>query len=59
MAPERPPGEILSIKEGGVRVAAKDGIIEIGRLRLDKGEKVGPMEFAQSVHVVRGDRFGD
>jgi methionyl-tRNA formyltransferase len=34
------PGEILSIKEGGVGVAVTDGVIEIGKLRIGKGEKV-------------------
>jgi methionyl-tRNA formyltransferase len=58
-ASEKPPGEILSIKKEGVLVAVTYGIIEIGRLRVDKGEKVGAMEFAQSVDVTRGDRFGD
>ena len=56
---EKPPGEILSIEKGGVRVAIKYGFVEIRRLRVDKEEKMGPLEFAQSVHVVRGDRFGD
>jgi methionyl-tRNA formyltransferase len=58
VAPEKPPGEILSIEKGGLRVAGKDGFIEIGRLRLDKGEKVGPMEFAKSINLTKGDRFG-
>ncbi|NIS62457.1 MAG: methionyl-tRNA formyltransferase [Proteobacteria bacterium] len=59
VATEKPPGEILTIEKGGMRVAVKDGSVEIGRLRVDKGEKVGAMEFAQSVDVGKGDRFGD
>ncbi|MFQ5840910.1 MAG: methionyl-tRNA formyltransferase [Thermodesulfobacteriota bacterium] len=59
LATGKPAGEILSIEKGGVRVAVKDGFIEIGRFRVDKAEKMGPMEFAQSVDVARGDRFGD
>jgi len=59
VAPEKPPGEILSIQEGGVRVAVKDGIIEIGRLRVDKGEKMEATEFAKSIDLTTGDRFGD
>ncbi len=55
----RPSGEIISIEEGGMRVAASGGVIEIGKLRVDRGEKMGPMEFAQSIDVTIGDRFGD
>ena len=58
-ATEKPPGEILSIEKQGLRVAAREASIEIGKLRVDKGEKVEPREFAQSVHVKVGDRFGD
>jgi methionyl-tRNA formyltransferase len=59
VAPGKPPGEILAIEEQGLRVAASEAFIEIGKLRIDKGEKVGPMEFAQSVALKVGDRFGD
>jgi methionyl-tRNA formyltransferase len=55
----KPPGEILSIEKGGLRVGAEDGLIEIGKLRVDKEEKVEPVEFAQSVDLKPGDRFGD
>ncbi len=58
-AMEKHSGEILAIETGGLRVAVRGGFIEIGKLRIDKGEKVGPMEFAQSVDVKVGDRFGD
>lgn len=58
-AMEKPPGEILSIEKGGLRVAAREAFIEIGKLRIGRGEKVGPMEFAQSVDLKVGDRFGD
>jgi methionyl-tRNA formyltransferase len=52
------PGEIVSIEEGNVQIAVKGGIIQIGKLRVDKGEKIGPAEFAKSVGVKVGDRFG-
>jgi methionyl-tRNA formyltransferase len=52
------PGEIISIEEGSVRMAVKGGIIQIGKLRVDKGEKIGPLEFAKSVALKIGDRFG-
>jgi methionyl-tRNA formyltransferase len=58
-ATEKPPGEILSIEKGGLRVAAREASIAIGKIRIDKGDKVGPMEFAQSVDLKEGDRFGD
>jgi len=54
-----PPGEVISIEKGGVRVATKDGAIEIGRLRVDKGEKMEATEFARSIDLTTGDRFGD
>jgi len=56
---EKHPGEILSIEKAVLRVAVKDGVIEIRKLRVDKGEKIGPMEFSQSVDITVGDRFGD
>ena len=58
-ATEKPPGEILAIEKQGLRVAVGAASIEIGKLRIDKGEKVGPMEFAQSFDLKVGDRFGD
>lgn len=56
---EKHPGEILSIEKAALRVAVNDGLIEIRKLRVDKGEKMGSMEFAQSVDITAGDRFGD
>jgi methionyl-tRNA formyltransferase len=52
------PGEIVSIEEGSVQIAVKGGSIQIGKLRVDKGEKIGPVEFAKSIGVKVGDRFG-
>jgi methionyl-tRNA formyltransferase len=52
------PGEIVSIEEGGIQIALKDGVIRVGKLRVDKGEKIGPIEFAESVGLKKGDRFG-
>jgi methionyl-tRNA formyltransferase len=53
------PGEIVSIEEGSVQIAVKGGSIQIGKLRADKGEKIGPVEFAKSIGVKVGDRFGE
>jgi hypothetical protein len=36
----------------------KGGLINVGKLRVDKGEKIGPVEFAQLVDLKIGDRFG-
>ena len=54
---ERPAGEVLAIEENGVEVASRGGALKIGKLRLEKGEKVGPVEFARSVDMKLGDQF--
>jgi methionyl-tRNA formyltransferase len=51
-------GEIVSVEDAGLQIAAKGGLIQIGKLRVDKGEKIGPIEFAQSINLKIGDRFG-
>jgi methionyl-tRNA formyltransferase len=55
---ERREGEVISIGEEGIEISVKAGIIQVGKLRVDKGEKTGPIEFAQSVDLKIGDRFG-
>ena len=52
-------GQIMAIEEGGLRIAVKGGTIKIGKMRVDKGEKIGPMEFARSLDLKVGDRFGE
>ena len=56
---KKQPGEIVLIEEGSVQIAVKGGIIKIGKLRVDRGEKIGPVEFAQMVDLKIGDRFGN
>jgi len=51
-------GEIVSVEDGGLQVAVRGGLIQIGKLRVDKGEKTEPKEFAQSIDLKIGDRFG-
>jgi methionyl-tRNA formyltransferase len=51
------PGAIISIEEGSLQIAVSGGIIQIGKLRVDKGEKMGPAEFAKSIGGKVGDRF--
>jgi len=55
---EKRPGEIVSIEEGTLQIAVKGGVIQVGKLRVDKGEKIGPIEFTKLVNVKVGDRFG-
>jgi len=55
---DRRPGEIVSIEEGGIRIAGRGGLIRVGKLRVDKGEKIGAVEFARSLDVKVGDRVG-
>jgi methionyl-tRNA formyltransferase len=59
LAIDKQPGEIVSIGEGHVQIAVKGGTIQIGKLRADKGEKIGPVEFSKSVGMKVGDRFGN
>ena len=56
---DKQPGEIVSIEEGSLQIAGRGGIIQIGKLRVDKGEKVGPAEFAKTIGVKVGDRLGN
>jgi methionyl-tRNA formyltransferase len=55
---EKTEGKIISIQEEGLQISARGGIIQIGKLRADGGEKIGPQEFAKSVDLEIGDRFG-
>jgi methionyl-tRNA formyltransferase len=57
-ATQKKPGEIVAVEEGSLQIAVKGGIIEVGKLRVDRGEKIGPVEFARSVDLKVGDRFG-
>ena len=55
---EKRTGEIISFNKNGVQIAVKGGIIKIGKLRLEKGEKIGAMDFTQSIDLKIGERFG-
>jgi methionyl-tRNA formyltransferase len=55
---EKRTGEIISFSEGGVQIALKGGIIRVSKLKVDKGEKIGPKEFAQIFDLKVGDRLG-
>jgi methionyl-tRNA formyltransferase len=53
------PGEIVAIEEGGLQIAARGGTIKVGKLRVDKGEKIGPIELGRSLDLKVGDRLGN
>jgi methionyl-tRNA formyltransferase len=55
---DKQAGEIVLIEERTVQIAVKGGVIKVGKLRVDKGEKIGPVEFSKSVDLKVGDRFG-
>ncbi|MBS3921356.1 MAG: methionyl-tRNA formyltransferase [Deltaproteobacteria bacterium] len=50
-------GEVVAIEKKGLEIAVPGGIIVVGKLRADKGDKVGPIEFAQSIGLQVGDRL--
>ncbi len=51
-------GEVLVIGKEGLEIAVQGGIIVVGKLKVDKGEKIGPIEFANAVDLKVGDRLG-
>jgi methionyl-tRNA formyltransferase len=55
---KKQPGEIISIGEKGLQIAVKGGTILVGKLKVERGEKIGPVEFSKSIDVKVGDRFG-
>ena len=55
---KKQPGEIIFVEEESLKISVRDGTLRVGKLRVDKGEKTGPVEFAKSVDLKVGDRFG-
>lgn len=55
---EKQPGEVVSIEKGTLQIAVKGGIIRIAKLKVEKGEKIGPIEFAGVAGIKVGDRLG-
>lgn len=55
---EEKGGKVVAIGKGGLEIAVRGGIIVVGKLKVDKGEKIGPVEFAQSVDLKIGDKLG-
>ncbi len=56
---EQKAGEIISVDEESVRIAVTGGIIKVAKLRMEKGEKVGAMEFAKLTDLKVGERLGE
>ena len=51
------PGAVTAVTEEGIIVATGDGQIQIQRLRLDGGKKVGVAEYLQGAAIAVGDRL--
>lgn len=51
------PGQVVHVNETGIEIAAVGGSIVIGRVRADRGKKIGAVEWAESVGLVVGDLF--
>ncbi len=54
---DNPAGEIVAIDDRAVQIAALGGLLRVGKLRLNRGEKIGPLEFARGIDWKKGDRF--
>ena len=52
------PGEIVEIKEGRVVVALKGGALGIAKVKDAAGAKMDAAEFAKSVDLKAGMKFG-
>ena len=53
------PGEVLSLGDEGMVVAAEGGAIRVIRVRPAKGAKMPAAEWAAGAGVKRGDRLGE
>lgn len=51
------PGEVLSVSDQGIVIAASGGAIRVIRLRADGGQKISSAEFAASAGLKVGDVF--
>ena len=52
------PGQILSVSDAGIEVAAGEGSIQLQRVRPAGSGKVPAAEFASSVSISVGDQMG-
>lgn len=56
-APSGLPGEVVAVDEDGFVIAAADGALRVGRVRVDGGKQPA-VEFARRTGVAVGDRAG-
>ncbi len=54
---EIPPGEIVSIGEEGLMISANGGMIQVRKMRVDKGEKMEAIELAKHIGLKVEDRI--
>ena len=56
---EGPPGEIMEISAGGVRVACGTGVIELRRVQRAGGKAMAAIDFARGIRLAKGMVLGD
>lgn len=57
-AQENEPGQIVRVGAGEVVVGLNGGALKIGKMKADKGAKLGADEFAKAAGLKAGMRFG-
>ena len=51
-------GEVISIEESGIRLALNGGCLLIGRIRPQGERAINANDFAKSIELKTGERFG-
>jgi len=55
---EKPPGEVIDINKGEAIIALNGGVLRIGKIKGESGEKMNADEFAHQVNLKTGMSFG-
>ena len=55
---EKPPGEVIDINKGEVIIALNGGVLRIGKMKSESGEKMNADEFAEQANLKAGMMFG-
>jgi methionyl-tRNA formyltransferase len=55
---EKPPGEVIDINKGEVIIALNGGVLRIGKIKGESGEKMNADEFAEQADLKPGMSFG-
>jgi methionyl-tRNA formyltransferase len=55
---EKPPGEVIDINNGEVIIALNGGVLRIGKIKGESGEKMNADEFAEQADLKPGMSFG-